>query len=134
MSGFSKLTYCLIPGEFRIEHCSTYGCCASLSFCMLRCISICLLMMMCIILSNLSYSLYQESYCIETIVQLDVVLYSQSVLLSHWKVTTRVYCVVYCHFQRIQRIQINLFATTNTFCYGINKQDIQYNYKTNRNY
>ena len=29
------------------------------------------------------------------------------------------------------RIQINLFATTNTFCYGINKQDIQYNYKTN---
>ena len=25
------------------------------------------------------------------------------------------------------RIQINLFATTNTFCYGINKQDIQYN-------
>ena len=27
------------------------------------------------------------------------------------------------------RIQINLFATTNTFCYGINKQDIQYNYK-----
>ena len=32
------------------------------------------------------------------------------------------------------RIQINLFATTNTFCYGINKQDIQYNYKTNRNY
>ena len=29
---------------------------------------------------------------------------------------------------------INLFATTNTFCYGINKQDIQYNYKTNRNY
>ena len=32
------------------------------------------------------------------------------------------------------RIQINLFATTNTFCYGINKQDVQYNYKTNRNY
>ena len=29
------------------------------------------------------------------------------------------------------RIQINLFATTNTFCYGINKQDIQYMYKTN---
>ena len=25
------------------------------------------------------------------------------------------------------RIQINLFASTNTFCYGINKQDIQYN-------
>ena len=24
-------------------------------------------------------------------------------------------------------IQINLFATTNTFCYGINKQDIKYN-------
>ena len=22
---------------------------------------------------------------------------------------------------------MNLFATTNTFCYGINKQDIQYN-------
>ena len=25
------------------------------------------------------------------------------------------------------RFQINLFGTTNTFCYGINKQDIQYN-------
>ena len=29
------------------------------------------------------------------------------------------------------RIQINLFAATNTFCYGINKQNIQHNYKTN---
>ena len=25
------------------------------------------------------------------------------------------------------RIQIDLFATTNTFCYGINKHDIKYN-------
>ena len=52
-------------------------------------------MMMCIILSNLPYLLYQESYCIEAIVHLDVALYPQSVLLSHWKVTIQ--CVVYCY-------------------------------------
>ena len=52
-------------------------------------------MMMCMILLNLPYLLYQESYCIETIVHLDVVLYSQSVLLSHWKQTIQ--CVVYCY-------------------------------------
>ena len=34
-------------------------------------------------------------------------------------------------FKGFKEIQINLFATTNTFCYGINKQDIQYMYKTN---
>ena len=39
-----------------------------------------------------------------------------------------------CDLRQNSRIQINLFATTNTFCYGINKQDIQYNYKTIRNY
>ena len=27
---------------------------------------------------------------------------------------------------RDSRIQINLFAKTNTFCYGINKQDMNY--------
>ena len=49
-------------------------------------------MMMRIMLSNLPYLLYQESYCIETIVYLDVVLYSQSVLLSHWRVTIQCVC------------------------------------------
>ena len=41
---------------------------------------------MCMILSNLPYVPYQESYRIEIIVHLDVVSV-QSVLLSHWNVT-----------------------------------------------
>ena len=31
-----NLSICLIPGEFCIEYCSTYGCCESLLFYMLR--------------------------------------------------------------------------------------------------
>ena len=42
-----------------------------------------------------THLLYQESYCIEAIVHLDVALYPQSVLLSHWKVTIQ--CVVDCY-------------------------------------
>ena len=57
-----------------------------------------------------------------------------NVLFNIYIDLSKAFDVIDHRIQRIQRIQINLFATTNTFCYGINKQDIQYNYKTNRNY
>ena len=72
-------------------------------------------MMMCMMLSILPLCVISGELLYRIIVHLDVVLYSQSVLLSHWKVTIQ--CVVYCYLTSSTNSIVSYFGESNDTCH-----------------